>query len=566
MEAGDGIHSPPPILGTISEHQTQYDCEDALSKNSDGVIMDEQLVNKDQVVSHYTMWGSMPVIKSNGKCSYCDSADDCLLTCCSCSTAYHGACLLNKRGWRNEFGSDYPNLPGIVDLRALIQAQKLRNFGSIAWLCEPCQVRKELCNRDLYEERISRLEANLLLENKNNGMIMDKLESIDGKINNSIYKALSHLLPNVLNAVSSNNANALNSFDNVNNVNAFNDFDSTSNANATFSSSTRGHFFGGGDTNIGTGPVLGQQSVCATTGANEGKQSFASVLSSTSAQKSNNLSSQVNNNNDNFSLQDNRSKHTSLQGKKEKRKRQRIRIKKPHGSSTLVLPLLQENALKKKLTSLRMVGSKVLPNGSTDVFIPIEDDIDIVTRDLEGVLPDGFVVEDSAKQKSVLIDLVGLNAVADSADVLSSIVQRNDCLGLSDASEQSIKEKIEIVKIVSCRKNSDNFRVVMKTTQEMAERISKTQRNTQYLYVGSTRCIAYVHSPHFRCYNCQLHGHRAQECKNDVACAKCAGNHDTKQCESTIVKCINCKREGKEDAHRADSSDCPVYMAARAKK
>ena len=145
-------------------------------------------------VFQHSVWTElMPIIKEDGKCRYCDSLpggthkDDLLLTCCCCQTAYHGLCLLNKHGWRNDFSSKFPDLPNIVNMRALLQSQNAGNFGKAAWSCEPCQASKALCNRNLTNERIARLEANILLEQKNNKILLNKLENIDTKISAGIY-------------------------------------------------------------------------------------------------------------------------------------------------------------------------------------------------------------------------------------------------------------------------------------------------------------------------------------------------------------------------------------------
>ena len=62
-----------------------------------------------------------------------------------------------------------------------------------------------------------------------------------------------------------------------------------------------------------------------------------------------------------------------------------------------------------------------------------------------------------------------------------------------------------------------------------------------------------------RCYTCQKYdNHTANFCKNIVKCVNCAESHDTKSCPNpTVRKCSNCG-----DAHKADSPDCPNFVAA----
>ena len=57
-----------------------------------------------------------------------------------------------------------------------------------------------------------------------------------------------------------------------------------------------------------------------------------------------------------------------------------------------------------------------------------------------------------------------------------------------------------------------------------------------------------------QCYNCYGYGHQASACKRNPRCGKCAGNHKTKECNSTAVQCLHCK-----GPHEAWRSVCPVW-------
>ena len=35
--------------------------------------------------------------------------------------------------------------------------------------------------------------------------------------------------------------------------------------------------------------------------------------------------------------------------------------------------------------------------------------------------------------------------------------------------------------------------------------------------------------------------HKGQKCRNTATCLRCAGNHTTRECKSTEVKCMNCE-------------------------
>lgn len=55
-----------------------------------------------------------------------------------------------------------------------------------------------------------------------------------------------------------------------------------------------------------------------------------------------------------------------------------------------------------------------------------------------------------------------------------------------------------------------------------------------------------------QCHNCQMFGHGSSRCSVKTFCAHCAGNHPTKDCKATVVKCANCN-----GPHKSMSPECP---------
>ena len=69
------------------------------------------------------------------------------------------------------------------------------------------------------------------------------------------------------------------------------------------------------------------------------------------------------------------------------------------------------------------------------------------------------------------------------------------------------------------------------------------------------------------CYHCQRYGHTEVNCtakKNgaDPCCFKCAGNHQSKDCNSMEKKCINCITYKKQAVdHSANDHCCAVLKS-----
>lgn len=68
-----------------------------------------------------------------------------------------------------------------------------------------------------------------------------------------------------------------------------------------------------------------------------------------------------------------------------------------------------------------------------------------------------------------------------------------------------------------------------------------------------------------RCYQCWGFNHQRSECRNNLACAKCSGDHDARQCTESIKKCINCIKFNERTGSKLDinhdvwSSKCDVF-------
>lgn len=74
---------------------------------------------------------------------------------------------------------------------------------------------------------------------------------------------------------------------------------------------------------------------------------------------------------------------------------------------------------------------------------------------------------------------------------------------------------------------------------------------------------AVLHSPKFsltQCFKCQRYGHTAPNCKAPGACGKCAKDHPTAPCTTTVPKCANCNGR-----HTSWNPACKIREANKAK-
>lgn len=64
-----------------------------------------------------------------------------------------------------------------------------------------------------------------------------------------------------------------------------------------------------------------------------------------------------------------------------------------------------------------------------------------------------------------------------------------------------------------------------------------------------------------RCNNCQTYGHLQNDCPSSTRCATCAGEHNTRDCNShDKVSCVSC---GPNSTHPSNSRQCPTFNSKR---
>ncbi|CAH1183962.1 unnamed protein product [Phaedon cochleariae] len=81
------------------------------------------------------------------------------------------------------------------------------------------------------------------------------------------------------------------------------------------------------------------------------------------------------------------------------------------------------------------------------------------------------------------------------------------------------------------------------------------------LFYDWNACNVRDHIRLLTCYNCQNYGHMAANCRRNITCGYCTGEHDAKNCKSREDPvCINCKLSKEANVnHEAHDTNCPKY-------
>lgn len=63
-----------------------------------------------------------------------------------------------------------------------------------------------------------------------------------------------------------------------------------------------------------------------------------------------------------------------------------------------------------------------------------------------------------------------------------------------------------------------------------------------------------------RCSKCQMNGHTANKCRNNIRCLKCAGPHKIAECKANEITCVNCGQ-----GHKTTYKACLAFQTYRNK-
>ena len=157
------------------------------------------------------------------------------------------------------------------------------------------------------------------------------------------------------------------------------------------------------------------------------------------------------------------------------------------------------------------------------------------------------------------IMICNVNKEETPSKIIETVIERNDYL----STIQDVKNKIQMIYNKPAAGSTVHY--ILKCDPMVRELIHKNQDKVK-LQWGS-----YFVRDRYRaliCYHCQRYGHLESNCNAKVngdhpSCFKCAGDHKSKDCSSTVHKCINCTRYKKPDVNHmaTDHKSCPILKS-----
>lgn len=213
---------------------------------------------------------------------------------------------------------------------------------------------------------------------------------------------------------------------------------------------------------------------------------------------------------------------------------------------------LQQN-LNRISLSAGITGIREAKRGAVIVTCRDNKDAAKLKSNMENSLGQQYNISVPIKRKPC-IKIVGIENQYSEQELLKILKSQNSEV-FSENSE---------VKIIAYKKMVKTYLAILQCDPGTFKRIQHEADFRLCIGLKACRCFEYVNV--HRCYNCNKYGHFSSECAESRSCAKCCSDtHETKECSSQILTCINCKASNEKynldlnTNHSVYSMSCPTY-------
>uniref|UniRef100_A0ABD2VUW3 Pre-C2HC domain-containing protein n=1 Tax=Trichogramma kaykai TaxID=54128 RepID=A0ABD2VUW3_9HYME len=217
------------------------------------------------------------------------------------------------------------------------------------------------------------------------------------------------------------------------------------------------------------------------------------------------------------------------------------------------LQLIQKQVSVK--TKAKVLNMKKTDNGNIFLKCSSEEDSQAILRVLNNE-NSADITAKICEKNNPMIKITNIVSIEDTTQMTKDIIERN----------QLTPGSLNIVHTFKQRNNK-----IAALAQVTGESYTKIM-NSGYIFVGYQNCKVYDYFNLSTCKNCCGYNHSDRICrevfKRPIACYKCAGNHEAKDCQSSTKACINCRSANKyltkkrsEDHEATDYGKCETYKA-----
>ena len=188
--------------------------------------------------------------------------------------------------------------------------------------------------------------------------------------------------------------------------------------------------------------------------------------------------------------------------------------------------------------------------GNIVIKCTANNDIEKLKQAAENCLGDHYIIE-TLKLNSPRMKIVGYSGEQDKEELEQVIRQQNTWINEAE------KMNITFIKKIKNKNTSTIF-------FECSSALYWKMMSQKKIFIGWERYSVYENLNIHRCFKCQEYYHKIDECKNEVTCEYCAGNHESNICTKQTMKCKNCFNANDRyktkynTCHASSDPECPT--------
>lgn len=205
--------------------------------------------------------------------------------------------------------------------------------------------------------------------------------------------------------------------------------------------------------------------------------------------------------------------------------------------------------IKPKEIGVGINNTKTTRHGSIIIKCSTKDETNKLQEEAIKKIGADYEVE-TTKLRLPKIRIPGYTGNMDKAEIEESFRVQNKFINSEDS-----------IKVTYIKGNKDKSKTIY---VECSSQLFIKLVTHQKIYLGWDRLRVYEDLSIPRCYNCQEYYHKSNQCNNRKICAKCTGEHDTRNCHSTQKTCHNCTVTNRKYNteynvnHESGSQQCPT--------
>lgn len=186
------------------------------------------------------------------------------------------------------------------------------------------------------------------------------------------------------------------------------------------------------------------------------------------------------------------------------------------------------NDINKKFNPAELAINRInkMRNGMVKICCDKADKLNLLKNYIKNELKDGYEIMEN-RLIMPKIKICGLTEKLDTHELEQQIKRQNGILADSE---------LQVLKVTEDIKHKDTFNAIIRIDKHSFNEVIKRKK----VMINWDCCAVKEHLSMMRCHNCSGFNHTKDICINKTACGYCGREHDSRNCDSGNLNCINC--------------------------